>query len=367
VSETLRDVVPRLYAPLLSDFFDRPAITETRATCGDCAMCDAKGPVAGSQADLDVALFRPDIKCCSYHPTLPNYLVGAILSDGSPELESGRRRIQKKIAGRVGVTPHWLAAPRKYLVLLAAARESSFGRSESLLCPYYERDGGTCSIWPHRESVCATFFCKHVAGATGHAFWAALRRYMEHVERTLARHAAKSAAPGVSEPFIPRNVLTREDLEDRPPSDADYARSWGDWSGREEELYVKCADHVRALGRGDFAREVDDATGRELLAAMKARYGDVTEPKLSPRLVLNRDMRVVPGVGGVGVTTYSRYDALFLTQDLYDALAQFTGEDSVETVLERLQRDHDIDLPKELLLELQLHGVVTAAGEEPLP
>jgi Fe-S-cluster containining protein len=362
VSETLRDVMPHLYAPLLPAFFDHATLRETRATCSDCAMCDKSGSADGQRTDLDVALFRPDIKCCSYHPTLPNYLVGATLEDESAELGPGRQRLRAKIAARIGVTPFWLAAPRKYLVLLAAARESSFGRSESLLCPYYERDGGTCSIWKNRESVCATFFCKHVAGATGHAFWAALRRYMEHVERTLARHAAKTVAPDVTEPDTPRNVLTREDLEDRPSSDAEYTRYWRDWSGREGEFYVECAKCVRKMTSGDFARVVDDAGGQALLAEALSRYGDATQPKLAARLVLNRDMRVVPGAGGVGVTTYSRYDSLFLTQDLYDALSQFTGEDSVETVLERLRIEYDVELPRELLLELQLHGVVTAAN-----
>jgi Fe-S-cluster containining protein len=358
VNEALRDVLPPIYGPLLSDFFDRPTVVESRATCGDCAMCDKSG---GDPANLAVTFFRPDIKCCSYHPTLPNFLVGAALSDEAPELESGRQRIRGKIARRVGVTPEWLAAPRKYLVLLAAARESSFGRSDALLCPYYERETGGCSIWRHRESVCATFFCKHVAGSTGHAFWAATRRYMEHVEQTLARYAARSVAAGVSEPDTPRNVLTREDLEDRPPNDADYARWWGDWSGREEAFYVECAKRVRALTPEEFARLVDDARGRELLAATEARYDEVTRPKLAARLVLNPDMRVVPSVGGVGVTPYSRYDSLFLSQDLYDALGLFTNDDSVDEVLERLLRDHDVELPKDLLLELQLQGVVMSA------
>lgn len=362
MSETLRDVLPPIYGPLLPSFFDRPAIAEERATCGDCAMCDKsdKSDKSGAADDkLAIAFFRPDIKCCSYHPTLPNYLVGCILSDESASLETGRARMRQKIAGRIGVTPEWLAAPRKYLVLLAAARESSFGRADALLCPYYERESGGCSIWRHRESVCATFFCKHVAGATGHAFWTALRRYLEHVERTLARYAARSVADDVVEPDTPRNVLTREDLEDRPPSDAEYARFWREWVGREEGFYVECARRVRALTREDFARLVDPG-GAELLAAALARHADVTLPRLATRLVLNPDMRVVPGAGGVAVTTYSRYDSLFLSQDLYDALSQFTGREPVKIVLERLRREHDVDLPGDLLLHLQLQGVVTA-------
>jgi Fe-S-cluster containining protein len=368
VSEALRDAMPPAYGPLLSSFFDRPTVAEPRATCDDCAMCDKSQPPAAAAEptgeaakDLETAFFHPVIKCCTYHPTLPNYLVGAILSDEAAELSQGKERVRAKIARRIGVTPYWLAAPRKYLVLLDAARESSFGRSEALLCPYYVKEGGRCSIWRHRESVCATFFCKHAAGATGHAFWTALRRYLFHVERSLARLAAHGVAPHLVEPDLPRNLLTRDDLEDKPPGD--YARIWQDWAGREEAFYVECKKRVDALDKDEFSRRVDDAAGKELLCAAAKAYEAVTAPKLGPRLVRRRDMRVVPAAGGVGVTTYSRYDSLFLTQDLYDLLGQFNDE-PLDDVVARLSREHDVEIPRELLLELQLHGVL-APPEEP--
>jgi Fe-S-cluster containining protein len=365
VSETFRDHMPPVYGPLLSGFFDRPMLVETRATCDDCAMCDKSGGSHAVPSNLETAFFRPDIKCCSYHPTLPNYLVGAVLADESLELSDGRDRIRQKIAARMGVTPEWLAAPRKFLVLLDAARESSFGRSEALLCPYYERKEGKCSIWRHRESVCATFFCKHTSGATGHAFWTALRRYLCHVERTLARYAARSVAPTATEPEWPKNQLTREDLEDRAPSEAEYAKAWCDWVGREETFYVECAKHVARLDREAFARLVDEGDGRSLLDTVTSSYETVTRPTLLPRLALNREMRVVQGADGVGVTTYSRYDSLFLSQALYDALRHFSGEDAIETVLERLRREHEVDLPESLLLELQLQGVMVPPAGRP--
>lgn len=365
MSETFREHMPPAYGPRLSGFFDQPVLVETRATCGDCAMCDKSGGSRAAAGDLETAFFRPDIKCCSYHPTLPNYLVGAVLADESPELSDGRDRIRKKIAARIGVTPEWLAAPRKFLVLLEAARESSFGRSEALLCPYYRREDGKCTIWRHRESVCATFFCKHTAGATGHAFWTALRRYLGHVERTLAHYAAKSVAPASAEPEWPKNRLTREDLEDRAPNDAEYAKFWGDWVGREEAFYVECAKSVGALDRGAFARLTGDGGAGQLLATVASSYEAVTRPKLSPRLVLNREMRVVQGTEGVGVTTYSRYDPLFLSQALYEALGHFSGEDTLGAVFERLRREHDVDLPESLLLELQLQGVMVPPTERP--
>jgi hypothetical protein len=151
--------------------------------------------------------------------------------------------------------------------------------------------------------VCATFFCKHVAGATGHAFWTALRRYLYHVERTLARYAATSVAPTLREPGLPRHQLTREDLEDKPARD--YEATWGTWAGREEAFYVACAEHVGSLDRDAFVRVVDEP-GAALLSAATLAYEAVATPKLAPRLVLNREMGVVTAAGGVGVTWCAR-------------------------------------------------------------
>ena len=357
MTATLRSQMPAVYRAWLPELFDRPALPEPRATCDDCAMCE-KGGGAGA---LQAGFFRPEVKCCSYHPTLPNYLVGAALRDESPELATGRTRLRAKIAARVGITPVWLAAPRKYLVLYDAARESSFGRSEDLLCPYFDRGASNCSIWPYRESVCATFFCKHAAGASGHAFWRALKRYLAHVEVALARYSATSVRGTAPPPDLPRTKLTREDLEGKPPTEADYALLWGgDSTRREEAFYVECARVVESMGKAELTRIVDDAGGRELLATATARYDAVVRPKLAARLSLNPALRVTPAPGGVGVTSYSIYDPLFLTQDLYDALSKFSAAELTTEVLARLLRDDEVELPEALLLEMQLHGVMTA-------
>src|SRR5262245_2472370 len=86
--DSLRSKLPPIYGPLLSGFFDRPEVVETRATCDACAMCDH-----GQGAPVAMEFFNPDTKCCTFHPVLANYLVGAILADRGDELAEGRRRI----------------------------------------------------------------------------------------------------------------------------------------------------------------------------------------------------------------------------------------------------------------------------------
>jgi Fe-S-cluster containining protein len=356
MGNTLRSILPMVYDARLPDMFDHPLVEEPRATCSDCAMCD-KG--AAPKSNVRAGFFHPEIKCCTYHPTLPNYLVGAALADTSPDFAEGRERLRAKLAQRIGVTPGWLGAPKKQHVLFQAARESSFGRAESLVCPYYIREGGKCGIWRFRESVCATFFCKHAAGKTSHEFWTAYKMVLIHIERALSRYALKSVDPEVVEPSLPLNKLTLEDLEDRPPLEESYASWWRAWVGREEEFYRACARAVEGLTKEAVFALIDDEEGRTRLAAMKEAYQAVTRPRLADKLTLEPNMTVVATDGGVVATAYSRYDPLFLTEDLYLALQEFSANETVHEVLARLVREHEVELPESLLLSMQMVGVMT--------
>jgi Fe-S-cluster containining protein len=353
---TLRSTFAPVYRKLLPAFFDQPAIVETRATCENCAMCARADTVAGVSG-VSVVHFAPDLKCCTYHPTLPNYLVGAIFADPDPALSEGRRRLDEKIAARIGVTPQWLAAPRKHALLLDAARLSSFGRSRALLCPYYQ--DGLCSIWRHREAVCSTFFCKYESAARGHAAWDALKRYFYLIERLLSARAAQAIDESLTEPAVARGRLTQADLEDRPPPDDEYRGFWGEWAGHEREFYLRCYEFVAGLDAGDCERlHADSPELRARLEEAEQRHAalDVTGP--SPRLVLGSELSSVPVPDGAVVTTYSRYDSLFLSQALRDALSQFRADESVAETKARLKREQGLDLPDDVIELLERYEVL---------
>ncbi|MFO0547697.1 MAG: hypothetical protein U0271_04865 [Polyangiaceae bacterium] len=357
----LRSAMAPIYAAVLPAIFDAPYVEETRATCDDCAMCD-KGPAGGGRG-AGSAYFEPGVKCCTYQPTLPNYLVGALLDDPSPELAEGQRRARDRIRARIGVTPGWLAPPRKFYVLHEAARAAAFGRSRALLCPYLDAETTRCTIWRHRESICSTFFCKHVAGATGNAFWEALAQYLAHVERSLSRAAARHVHPDAKEPSTLRGKLSLEDLEDRPPTDEDYASYWGPWVGREPEFYSLTYQYVQSLTRESASEILDNDVGRAALDKLVAAHRALTEPRLARSLVRNPRMQSQPSATGQVVTTYSRFDPLELTQALYDALGLLRAEETVPENLERLRREHGLALGEDMLLALQLHGVVVEPSE----
>jgi Fe-S-cluster containining protein len=355
MSAALRETFPSVYAGLLPSFFDLPAPEEKKATCDDCAMCQPAGAPPGE----GVVYFRPDTKCCTFIPRLPNYLVGAILSDPEPGMEEGRRRVRARIAQRVGVSPRWLAPSRKYSVLHTAARVTSFGRSLMLRCPYYEPEGGLCTIWRQRESDCSTFFCKYSAGAVGQAFWRSVNGYLRRVERALSEHAAATLDPSLGEPPGARGELTMEELEDRPPPAASYAAWWGAWEGREEAFYVACHDLVRGLGPGDVERLV----GLDALAEVEAARRQLLSDALPERLRLNAPVQTV--ADGVLVASYSRYEPIKLTEGLHEVLAELGPRETVAEVRARLLRDHGVELPDAVLLELHRLGVLVPITDTP--
>lgn len=353
MTDSLRAMLPPVYGPLLSDLFDRPQVVEERATCSNCAMCDQ-----GQGSPVAMEFFDPETKCCTYHPSTPNYLVGAVFADPDPALDEGRRRLRAKIAARIGTTPMWIAPPRKMSLLIAAAKQA-FGRSKVLRCPYYETESGGCTIWRHRENVCSTYFCKHSWGRPGYMYWQAVKEYLGEVERTLAGWAVRTIDPKLREPTIEAARLTIEDLEDRAPSDADYAFCWGAWAGREEELYRLAHERVKSLSRDEFRRIVDDTEGgRRQLEKLRRLWDGIAGTIVPARLVRNNRMREQHVDDGVVVTTYNPFDSFKLDKDLYEVLGLLVPYESLETNLARLRDEHGIELEPELVRHLHTHGVL---------
>ncbi len=359
MTDPLRSLLPELYRPLLPEVFDTLAPTEQKATCASCAMCAPKGAPPPSD---DVTYFRPDTKCCTFEPRLPSYLVGAILADERPDMAEGRRRIRAKIAARAGVTPQWLAPPAKREVLFGASWRTAFGRSLLLLCPYYERDGGLCTIWRHREAVCSTFFCKYDAAADGAEFWKSVRSLVGYVELLVTRHVTRALIPGYVE--TTNQGLTLEELEDLPPREADYQALWGAWVGREEELYLQAYELVRGLDRAGFAAILADAEYVNRARSLTAAHRALTSPSLPARLVPRPDLAARPIEGGVLVTTYSRYEPLLLTEALHEVVEAFRGGGTVAEVRERLLRESGVDVPEDLLQSLHQYRVLVAPSAE---
>ena len=361
------DSLPELYRPLFPEFFRRSVPEEVKATCASCAMCESscQNPVA--PVDGVSRFFRPDTKCCTYHPRLPNYLVGALLEDPDPALAEGRRRIEEKLAARVGVTPQWVNPPAKYTLMYESAKRA-FGRSTSLLCPYYERTQGSCTIWRYREAVCSTFFCKYVAGADGRKLWMTLKTYLSLVEIQLSRYAVLKLAPEYLHARRDRpeassgTLLTAEDLDERGMPEEAYRQLWGEWVGREAQLYRESYALVRGLGAADLERLLG-LDGVIELTVLERLYQAAVHPTLPRSLRLDPEatVRWMPD-GSVALGSYSENDAVALPGAAYELLVEFTGRESVAQVRERLRTQKQADLGDDVLLELYRHRILVEGG-----
>src|SRR4051812_17653680 len=126
--------LPPLYAKWIEELLGGTIPREGRASCNSCAM--RPGPTAPRTSGATELFFDPIIKCCTYLPTLYNFLVGRILADTAPDAAAGRASVEKRLADGVGVSPLGLMQTPAFGVLYRQSRRS-FGRSHTLKCPHY--------------------------------------------------------------------------------------------------------------------------------------------------------------------------------------------------------------------------------------
>ena len=315
----------------MDDLLRAPIEPETHATCADCAMCKP----ADSPADPDAYYFNPRVKCCTFLPYLPSFLVGRILLDPDPALARGRMSVEARIAAGVGLTPLGLGR--------SAAQDvhdpgSGFGRDEGLLCPHYVQEGGVCGIWRHREAACTTFFCKHVRGAVGAAFWDALHHLLRAVEQALAWNCLEALDLG------PAAVSFLLDAAGRS-LDAVVARRpdgtfppegrraiWGDWAGRERAFYEAAAGLVEAMSWGEIL-ERGGPQVRLHASLVRAAHARLQVPAVTAGPLRLRPLVVAAlGSASVRVTTYSASDPIIIPRDLFDALPRFDGRPAADAL-----------------------------------
>ena len=328
--------LPPLYAGWVDTLLAGPIPHETEATCDDCAMCAP----AGAPADVSDVFFDPRTKCCTYIPTLANYLVGRLLADEDPAFAAGRATVETRLRAGVAVTPLGLGQPPTFAVLYENTAPNSFGRSPSLRCPHYlEEQGGRCGVWKHRASVCATWFCKHVRGATGMGFWRTLHQLLGSVERSLshwcvleldvgadalARLFPAPTRPGRSE------MSSRHTLDDVVNLEV-YRALWGRWDGREAEFYRECSrlvsrlswDDVVAIGGPDvrvFSRLTTEAYRRLMSDDIPARL------KVGALNVMRMDRK------SCRVWAHDGADPLELSRALMDLFPYFDGRPTAEAL-----------------------------------
>jgi hypothetical protein len=302
--------------------------------------------------------FAPATKCCTYVPIIPNFLVGRVLRDEGAGVETVRARIARRSA----VTPLGLSRTRAYETLYDRGGDASFGRARSMRCPHYlEEAGGSCGMWASRTAVCATWFCKHVRGATSSRFWASVRDLLARVERELAIWCLiqLDVEPAVMQHLLRESTrgpaLRPDEIDDH--GDPMHRELWGKWAGDEEQLFRACGDLVSPLGWDDVDRVVGPEVRSRAAVLRSSHAAYLTQsrpvrPRTAAFRVLEGDREVVR------LVTYSNNDPLELPRILVEALHEFDGRPLGES-LASLREERGLALEEALVSRLVDFEVLT--------
>jgi len=180
-------------------------------------------------AKRDPGPFKSNLKCCTYQPYLPNFVVGELLKTGSPRL--------------VEMFDFWLGSgalqPQGLILggeITSEELAEGFGTSEELLCPFLDRKSSRCTIWAARPGVCSSYQCVSQKGSRGQEFWSEIEGFLNLFEWTLAHEV------------LWRMGWTEDDLERAEEIAGCYNDEsvFLDHAGREREFYLQARD--MALG-----------------------------------------------------------------------------------------------------------------------
>lgn len=254
----LKHQLPQIYEKILPREILEFGPQETKATCDTCAMSRPR-----NKAKVH---YREDLKCCTFHPLLPNYMVGAIFKDNNAT--EAHRILRDKIARREYALPMGMVAPIRYQVEFNQRQEGDFGQREDWLCPYYNKEKQNCNVWRNRGVVCSTFFCKSSYGPVGLKFWEKLSNYLWYVELALLEEAL------VLLDFSPRQIMTLLDYHNRHEGTAAEKKSWvlpeakakELWNGYYEDqegFYRKSHEVISSVDKKSF-HEILGETGQSL-------------------------------------------------------------------------------------------------------
>lgn len=265
----LSDQLPPVLARLLPSAIMELNPIETKATCSACAMAPNK--------TRRKYPYRADLKCCTFHPWIPNYAVGELLGSQSETTAHGREVLRKKIRRREYALPLGVVPSVRYQVEFNGRQAGEFGQREDWLCPYYVKSSQSCGLWRWRGSVCTGYHCVSDYGRPGLGFWGRLEGYLAYAEMALMEECL------VNLDFSPRQISDLLGYLNRSEGTARELRSWvlpeqvarRLWNGYaddQEGFYLRCAEIARGLtpaGFYEFMGERGELLAAEVVAAAR--------------------------------------------------------------------------------------------------
>lgn len=262
---SLSKSLPDVYANFLKSDILNIKMNETKATCNNCLR---------SRDGRFEYLYKPELKCCTFFPFLPNYAVGGIIH----KKLSGSKAVKHKISGREFALPIGLYPTLKYQYDFQNKSPTDFGVKKNLLCPYFDKENSNCSIWEFRGTVCTTFFCRSDYGKKGLQFWDNLNEYLSYIEMALAEECM------VMLDFSPRDISDQLDYMNRKEftikeetqkilSESEMKKFWNGYKSAED-FYLMCYSLVQGLSKKQF-NEIIGEKGQHLEKNVLELYKDL--------------------------------------------------------------------------------------------
>ncbi len=314
-SDPLERLVPGLGALSFPD--------EGLATCAQCAM--GARPLAREGA----VTFTAAARCCTYHPTLPNWLVGRALRRGG----EGAERVRARLDDPDGRDAMALGPGAARATAWRQRSDTAFGRDEALTCPLWAPGPLGCTIHADRNAVCRTWFCKVERGARGTAAWMALKTLRTDAEHRLAERCVTDGSPPTS---------------DAPP------REWDAW-------YRWCADHVDALPDAALAGARLDTLRGRVHAATSRR--DAPMPAILTPVV--HDWVTLPD--SVLLSSWSPYDRVEAPRWIFTLLSKLDGQRTWREAADLAATELDQAIPDGWVWHLWSRGLLEAPTDPDAP
>ncbi len=256
-------VAPSLRPFLLRDEWHQD-LKETKADCSNCNQARGLRPI-----------YKANLKCCTFFPFVPNFLLGAILKSELP----ARARIEKEIAsvvtGESIYSPLGLLPSVTYQKRFHGKQPDGYGNDETLLCPHYVKATGGCGIWSERPSPCRSFYCESSFGIAGSEFWAKFEKLISLLELNLAQEALLQMGLDedeikLSTRFLPRYVSPDPHGYQGEKLKIEAARSWIEFKD-PVELYKRSHDLITAMKPNDV-RELLGDDGAKMESELLSEY-----------------------------------------------------------------------------------------------
>jgi hypothetical protein len=187
--------------------------------------------VAGEPSlDCSNCLTYPsEVKCCTYEPFIPNFLIGAWITYKLIDVGDLNSNLYQPI-GRI---PDF-EIKRKLL-----NSPSSFGSDQLPVCHFYKNQ--KCTVWPFNGARCMTYFCKSSRAQIGTQTWDKIFEKCSDHEFEIAQEVMVYAG-------IPNRVMHHQlEIVNCESSDSLILQWERHFGSSRKEYYVYCYQKAKEI------------------------------------------------------------------------------------------------------------------------